>query len=89
MDKNGYIDLIVESFIPSSTSGRHGSVHVRTVPGQKFSPSLFVECSKSLCEDYPVGTKFRIQAKQRPDQRDGGGQSVYSYHGWKYEVLAK
>ncbi len=88
MGKNDCVDLIVESFIPSSTSGRHGLVHIRSVPGQKFSPSLFVECSKSLCEDYPVGTKFKIKAKLKT-RLDGGSESVYSHYKWKYEVLAK
>lgn len=88
MNKNEYVYLLVESFIPSSTSGRHGLIHIRPLPGQEFSPSLFVECSKSLSEDYPVGTKFRIRAKLKTRQ-GGGGESVYSHHRWKYEVLPK
>ena len=80
-----YYWVIVESFVPNSTSGRHGEVHVRPVAGQpQFPQHLFVECSRRLVRDYPVGTKFRIKAKITDMQ---GTPFIYSYHGWKYEVL--
>jgi hypothetical protein len=44
-----YQTIIVESFYPQSTSGRHGEVHVRPVSGQSgLSQDLYVECSRSL-----------------------------------------
>jgi hypothetical protein len=45
-----------------------------------------VECSKHLSQNYAVGTKFRIRAKLT--DREGGGEYLYSYHGWKVEVLS-
>ncbi|MET3384184.1 hypothetical protein [Variovorax paradoxus] len=80
-----YRSVVVESFRPSATSGLHGAVHIRPVKDQGLPESLHVECSKSLSRNYPVGTKFRIQAKLT--DRESGGEYLYSYHGWAYEVL--
>jgi hypothetical protein len=80
-----YRFIVVETFYPASTSGRHGPIHVRPMAGQPpFSPDLFVECSRALVENYPVGTKFRIKAKLSSMQ---GTVFVYSYFGWPYEVV--
>ena len=78
---SAYRHVIVESFIPRDPSGRHGLVHIRPIPGQVFSPKLFVECSKRLVdtEKYPVGTKFKLSAKLT--DRQGGTAFLYAYHG--------
>jgi hypothetical protein len=81
-----YRYIIVESYIPSSTSGLHGLVHIRPVAGQGLPTNLHVECSKSLSRNYPVGTRFRIKAKLT--DREGSGEFLYSYFGWRYEVLS-
>lgn len=75
----------VESYRPSSTSGLHGKVHIRPCPGQGYPENMHVECSKALSRDYPVGTRFRIQAKLT--DREGSGDFLYSYYRWRYEVL--
>lgn len=46
---------------------------------------MFVECSKALSEDYPIGTKFRIKAKIT--SKLGGAHFIYSHYSWPYEVL--
>ena len=76
-----YRTVIVESFVPADTSGRHGFVHIRPVSGQVFPPTLFVECSKRLMDPrrYPVGTKFKLWAKLT--DREGGTPFLYAYHG--------
>ena len=76
-----YRTVIVESFVPSGTSGRHGVVHIRPVSGQVYLPTLFVECSKRLMDSrrYPIGTKFKLQAKLT--DRQGGTPFLYAYHG--------
>ena len=77
--------ILVESLYPTSTSGRHGDVHIRPVIGQPLFPqNLFVECSRTLVNNYPVGTKFRIRAKLSDLK---GTPFIYSYHGWPYEVV--
>ena len=77
----------VESYTPDSTSGLHGKIHIRPCAGQAHPTTMHVECSKKLCKDYPVGTRFQIRAKLT--DREGGGEFLYSYYGWKYEVLEK
>jgi hypothetical protein len=87
MAKHGelYRQVVVESCTPHSTAGLHGSVHIRPVAGQGLPVTLQVECAKSLSRDYPVGTRFRLKAKLT--DREDGGEYLYSYHGWKVEVL--
>ena len=75
----------VESYEPVLRSGLHGAVHIRPCDGQGYPASMHVECSKKLSKDYPVGTRFRIGAKLT--DREDGGEYLYSYYGWKYEVL--
>ncbi len=77
----------VESYLPAKTSGLHGNVHIRPCEGQEFPRNMHVECSKSLSKNYPVGTRFRIRAKLT--DREGEGDFLYSYFGWKYDVLSK
>jgi hypothetical protein len=78
--RNPYRWIVVESFIPDDTSGRHGLVHIRPVAGQGFPTDLFVECSKNPSSNYAVGTRFRIRAKLT--DKEGGGEFLYSYFGW-------
>ncbi|MBR0551052.1 hypothetical protein [Stakelama marina] len=80
-----YISIVAESFIPAGMSGRHGKVHMRPAPGQVFGPDIAIECSKTLTTKYPVGTRFRMRVKLT--DREGGGEFLYSYHGWKVDVL--
>lgn len=75
----------VESYLPPRTSGRHGKVHVRPLPGQRFPVDLHVECGRAMRKSYPVGTRFRILAKIT--DREGGGEFLYTSYRWAYEVL--
>lgn len=82
---NRYEWIVVESYYPTSTAGMHGLVHVRPIAGQGYSTDLQVECSRALVRDFPVGTRFRLQAKLT--DREGGGQYLYSSWRWRVEVL--
>jgi len=84
-----YAPLIVESYLPSQTSGLHGAVHIRPIEGQGVSTTLRVSCSKSMMNPgmYPVGTRFIIIAKLT--DRDGGGEYLYTPPRRKFEVLGK
>lgn len=77
--------VLVESFVPDDSSGKHGKTHIRPVAGHKYPSTLQVECSKKLSRDYPIGTKFLLQAKLT--DREGGGEYLYSSYRWKYEVV--
>ena len=80
-----YFWVVVESFRPASTAGLHGDVHIRPVAGQELDTDMFVECSKALSQNYQVGTRFRIKAKIT--DKEGSRPFLYSYFGWRYEVL--
>ena len=83
---NPYEKVLVESFISKNTSGKHGKIHIRPVAGYKYPSTLHVECSTKLSKDYPIGTKFILTAKLT--DREEGGEYLYSYFGWKYEVVS-
>lgn len=88
MSKPDYSQIIVESFIPTKTGSRHGDIHIRPLPNQNpFLENMFVACSKKLSIDYPVGTKFRIQAKIT--SKENGSLFIYSNYSWKYEVITE
>lgn len=80
-----YQSILVESFYPKSTSGRHSDVHIQPVAGQALFPQhLAVSCSKTLSNNYPVGTKFRIQARLSDKK---GTPFIYSPPKGPYEVI--
>jgi hypothetical protein len=76
---------LVESFIPESSSGLHGKVHIRPCADQVYPADMHVECAKELSKGFPVATRFKIRAKLT--DREGKGDFLYSYFGWPYEVL--
>ena len=85
-EKDEYDQIKVEGYKPHITSGLHGEVHIRPLPGQTpYEPDMHVECAKELSSEYPVGTKFIIKAKIT--SRQGGKPFVYSRYSWAYTVL--
>jgi hypothetical protein len=85
-----YVEVIVESYIPHSTSGLHGPVHIRPVKGQDpYTPDMQVRCSKLLSDTsvYPLGTRFKLKAKLT--DRLGGKPFLHSPYTWAFEVLKK
>jgi hypothetical protein len=85
--KNLYRSVIVESYYIGPTSGLHGVVHIRPIPGQPFPTHLHVECNKELSDvsKYRIGTRFRLRAKLT--DRLGSGEFLYSYFGWPVVVV--
>jgi hypothetical protein len=79
------IELIVETYIPASTSGKHGEVHVRPVAGQGFSTELLVRCNRGIHRHRPVGTRFLIVAMLTANK--DGKQYFSSHPSWEYTVL--
>jgi hypothetical protein len=85
MKEKDYQEIIVESFI-TNERGKHGPVHIRPLPGQEpYLETMFVQCSKTLSNNFPVGTKFKIRAKII--QPVDGRAFVSSNYTWPYEVL--
>jgi len=83
--KSDYTPIVVESLWGKDSMGR-SKIVVRPIHGQAFDSSLNVECSKSLIDAYPLGTRFRIKAKLTDME---GAPFVYSYFGWQHEVIKK
>ncbi|EAZ94374.1 hypothetical protein FBBAL38_00020 [Flavobacteria bacterium BAL38] len=85
MKEKDYQEIIVESFI-TFERGKHGPVHIRPLPGQEpYLETMFVQCTKTLSNDFPVGTKFKIRAKII--QPVDGRAFASSHYTWPYEVL--
>jgi len=78
----------VESFeIPGNMRPGGRRVALRPVSGQNFSASLLLEGNKSLMEDYPVGTRFRVQATLM--KRANGAEYLFSSWQWDVKIIAK
>ncbi len=88
MNNKEYQEIVVQSFIleKEKTSGKHGLIHIRPLPNQfPFEEDMFVECSKELVNDFPLGSKFILKAKIT--SRNGGKPFIYSHYSWSYKVL--
>ena len=84
MAKPGYTSIIVEVYDSGRVGGKHGTRHIRSAKGQSFPQCLDVECDSTLAAN-PIGTRFRMQVKLK--YRDGEGEHLYSYWGWKPERM--
>ncbi len=62
-----YQQVIVETY-GGKKVGKSSLIHVRPIEGQPFPTTMDVECSRSMRERYPIGTRFRIYAKQADHQ---------------------
>lgn len=67
-------------------SDRGGKIGLRPVSGQRFPASLLIEGNKSLAEDYPVGTRFKIQAALM--KRPSGAEYLFSSWQWDVKIIA-
>jgi hypothetical protein len=87
MNKKNYQEILVETFIPDKHEHTDAKVRVRPVADQGYDVNTRVECSRKIREEYPVGTKFKIRAKET--MRQGGSKFLYSHHSWPVEVIEK
>ncbi|WP_340161313.1 hypothetical protein [uncultured Hoeflea sp.] len=79
-----YQQVVVETY-KAKKHGKSSLIHVRPIKGQPFPPTMDVECSRSMRKNHPIGTKFRIYAKET--DREGGKPFLYSHFNWPYEVV--
>ena len=80
-----YRQVVVETY-EEVKAGNSSRIHVRPVPGQPYPTTMDVECSRSMRKLYPVGTKFRIYAKET--NKEGGKPFLYSRYDWPFEVVS-
>ena len=85
--KGDYQWVEVESYKADRTSGLHGEIHVRPVEGQGFPTDMRVECPKQMKTNYPVGSRFRIQAMVK--DYETGAACLYTSWRWAYDVLSR
>jgi hypothetical protein len=45
-----------------------------------------VECSRDMRTRFPIGTRFRIFAKETA--REDGNPFLYTHHSWPYDVVS-
>jgi hypothetical protein len=76
----------IESFEILGHPGSRGKIGLRPIPGQKVPASLLLEGNKSLAEDYPVGTRFRVQATLM--KRANGAEYLFSSWQWDVKVVS-
>lgn len=79
-----YRKVVVETY-RGPLRGTHGDIRVRPVSGEFFPTTIDVECSKTMRHQHPVGTKFRIYAKETC--REGGESFLYTHFKWPYEIV--
>ena len=82
--KVGYTSILVESFV-SFEPGHRYPIAIRPLPDQPCPPTLVVECAMEMRSNYAVGTAFRVRVP--PKQETGCRPHLYSYHGWRFEVV--
>jgi hypothetical protein len=80
-DIYAYREVAVESVLDA----RSGVARIRPMAGQAFAPTLSVQCARAMLRDYPLGTRFLLQAKLT--DRLGGTPFLYAYHGDPVVVL--
>jgi hypothetical protein len=81
-----YQPVEIESFEIPPTAGRGRRIGLRPLDGQKFPASLLLEGNKSLAEDYPVGTRFKVQATLM--KRPNGTEYLFSSWQWDVKIVA-
>jgi hypothetical protein len=81
------VKVMVESYKAEHTSGMHGDIHVRPVDGQGYPTNINVRCPREMKQNYPVGTRFWIQAKLT--DREGGTDFLSTHHSWPWDVVDK
>ena len=79
-----YQQVVVETYA-AVKAGKISRIHVRPIAGQPFPTTMDVECSRAMRQRYPVGTRFRIYAKET--DKEGGKPFLYSHYDWPYEVV--
>jgi hypothetical protein len=82
----GYIEILVESFYSHEACHRD-RIHIRPAPNQLYPQHLFVECSRKMTDNYPVGTSFRLCVCTK--RKEDGRVHLYAHFSSPFEVIGK
>jgi len=80
-----YRQVVIETY-RGPPRGAHGSIRARPIAGQFYASTMKVECSRDMRKRFPVGTRFRVYAKET--SREDGTPFLYTHFSWPYEVIA-
>jgi hypothetical protein len=75
-----------ESFEDTKAPHR-GKVFLRPASDQKFPTDLLLEGNRSLVQDYPVGTRFKVQVSLM--KRPNGDPYLFTSWQWDAQVLSQ
>ncbi|KFE97884.1 hypothetical protein [Chryseobacterium luteum] len=79
-------DYIIVQSVLIKEKGKYASVHIRPLPDQDpYVETMFVQCSKVLTTNFPVGTKFRIKVKIITPRN--GNPYASSHYTWPFEII--
>jgi hypothetical protein len=72
-----YREIVIESFMPTSSSGHRGDVLLRPIEGQYYPSTMLVEASRHMRDTtrYRLGTRFVVQVCVK--QKDGCKPHLY------------
>ncbi len=79
-----YRQVVIETY-EGASRGHHGSIRARPITGEYYPTTMVVECSKSMRTKHPVGSKFRIYAKEI--SRERSPTFLYTHFRWPYDVV--
>lgn len=79
-----YLFVIIETYYADGEASKH-LIRARPLPGQGFPTSMKVECSSKMRTSHPVGTKFRIKAKEK--EAEELQPCLYTSYRWDYQVV--
>jgi hypothetical protein len=79
------MEIIVETYVPYGEPSSAG-LRVRPLPGQGVDPKLKVECSRSMRQQYPAGSLFRLVVKLTERE---GTKFLYAYHAAPFEHVSR
>jgi hypothetical protein len=79
-----YTEVVVETY-EAVKPGKSSRVHARPIEGQPYPATWDVECSRAMRQQHPIGTRFRIFAKET--NREGGKPFLYTHYSWPYQIV--
>lgn len=79
-----YRYVVIETYQSHGEFSRH-SIRARPLPKQGLQTLMKVECSASMRERHPVGTKFKVWAKIKATD---DAPHLYTSWQWAYEVIS-
>lgn len=79
-----YRDVVIETFQSTGGGSKH-SIRARPLEGQGFPTTMRVECSSTMREKFPIGTKFLVRAKIKNTEKES---HLYTSWQWKFRVVS-